>query len=68
MLFETDASGEPIDVADQDRSFLQKNLESSTVQAVDELTKMISYQRLYELAMSYVKADSEMKKKLTEIS
>lgn len=68
MLLETDASDVPIEVADQERSFLQKNLESSTVVAVDELTKMIGYQRLYELAMNYIKADSEMEKKLSEIS
>lgn len=67
-LLETDASEAPIEVADQEHSFLQKNLENSTVVAVDELTKMISYQRVYELAMNYIKADSEMEKKLAEIS
>lgn len=68
ILYESEASGEAEEVIDQKTKIVQKYLESSNVSAVNELMNMINYQRLYELALNFVKAESEMEKKLTEIS
>jgi flagellar basal-body rod protein FlgG len=58
----TDASGEAVDVDAQDMSstIVQGYLESSNVQVVDEMVKMITAQRAYEINSKAIQTGDDM--------
>ncbi len=63
LYSETVASGEgipPIEVEEMNGSILQGYLESSNVQVVDEMVKMITAQRAYEINSKTIQTSDEM--------
>lgn len=58
----TQASGEeiPIDAEEMDSRILQGYLEASNVQVVDEMVKMITAQRAYEISSKAIQTSDEM--------
>jgi len=58
----TDASGEAVDVdgEEMDASIIQGYLESSNVQVVDEMVKMITAQRAYEINSKAIQTGDDM--------
>jgi flagellar basal-body rod protein FlgG len=63
VLIQTDASGPPIEVlpgTNGSGTLMQRALESSNVNTVEELTSLISAQRAYELCAKIIKVGDEM--------
>jgi flagellar basal-body rod protein FlgG len=58
----TSASGEeiPIEAEEMESNIIQGYLESSNVQVVDEMVKMITAQRAYEINSKTIQASDEM--------
>jgi flagellar basal-body rod protein FlgG len=70
LMSATAASGEPVVVKPGDQgsgSLLQGSLESSNVQAVQEMVNMISSQRSYELSSKVISAADQMLQDLTQL-
>jgi flagellar basal-body rod protein FlgG len=67
MLEETVASGAPVELDDLDNKFLQGWLEQSNVQAVEELTELITAQRAYELNSRVIRVADEVSKDVNAI-
>ncbi len=59
---QSDSSGEPIEIEDNDTQtrVVQNYLESSNVQIVDEMVKMITAQRAYEINSKSITTSDEM--------
>ncbi len=62
LMEASSASGEAVQIENLSQKFWQRNLESSTVNAVEELTDLISAQRHYELGTKVIKAADEAAK------
>lgn len=62
MFKKTSASGEPIDMDPQDMEtkMMQNYLESSNVQIVDEMIKLITAQRAYDINSKSIQTSDEM--------
>lgn len=56
------ASGEPVQVEDTSSHFQQRHLEESNVSAVEELTKLITAQRAFELNSRVIRVVDEIQK------
>jgi flagellar basal-body rod protein FlgG len=70
LLAASSATGEPIVVKPGDEgsgSLLQGSLESSNVQAVQEMVNMISAQRSYELSSKVISSADQMLQDLTQL-
>ena len=62
LYSETAASGEeiPVETEEMKSKVVQGYLESSNVQVVDEMVKMITAQRAYEISSKTIQASDEM--------
>jgi flagellar basal-body rod protein FlgG len=67
LLEETVASGNPVIIDDTNNKFRQGWLENSNVQAVEELTELITAQRAYELNSRVIRVVDEVAKDINSI-